>query len=77
MKKNNSRENTATLIFDNYNPNSEILNGKWIATKGDKQFKITLTKTSDFDSYDNPSFQQRELLQSESTENNYFKLFSS
>jgi|TARA_B110000259_G_scaffold187455_1_gene241736 hypothetical protein len=77
IEKNNSGGNTATLIFNNYDPNSEILIGKWIATKGDKQFKITLTKTFDFDSYDNSSFKQRELLQSASTKNHYFKLFLS
>ena len=77
IEKNNKGQNTAKIIFNNYDPKNETLNGKWVATKGDKQFKITLTKTSDFESYDNSSFQQLELLQSASTKNHYFKLLLS
>lgn len=71
FEKGKNKQNTASLIFDNFNVKSNALEGIWTDLKTQKQLKITLTKSFDVDSI---ATVDREILQAVSSGNKYFKV---
>jgi hypothetical protein len=67
----------AKLEFENFNSKSNKIKGKWISPDKRKVYNIRLTKLKEFDPFDESTFEKIELLQTESTPDNYFKLLLS
>lgn len=65
------------LEFENFNSKSIKIKGKWISHDKRKVYTIRLTKLKEFDPFDESTFEKLELLQTESTPDNYFKLLLS
>jgi len=73
-EKDKKGEIIAKLIFGDYDENDNKLFGVWIDSKTNKKLKIILSKDFEFEMYDDTEFKQREMIQSVSTKENYFKL---
>lgn len=76
-EKNGSNKDSATLIFKDFNPKSNNIEGVWKDISSNKELKITLTKSFDIDYGDSLEWKNRELLQPTSLKNKYFKLIIS
>ncbi|RKS95600.1 hypothetical protein BC952_1294 [Flavobacterium limicola] len=76
-EKNGSNKDSATLIFKDFNPKSNNIEGVWKDISSNKELKITLTKSFDIDHGDSLEWKNRELLQPTSLKNKYFKLIIS
>ena len=63
FEKDETGKNKATLIFENFDENSQQLDGIWKDLNSNKQYKIRLTKNFDID-----------LIQSVSLKEKYFRL---
>ena len=74
FEEDSSGKITATLTFNNYNPANYQLTGIWNEKKSDNQLPITLTKNFDIDFGEGHEWEQREIIQSVSLNNTYFKL---
>jgi hypothetical protein len=77
FEKDKSGNDKATLIFDNFNAGDNEIKGNWTDLKTGKQLEITLTKRFDIDYGDSVEWKDRELLQSASLGDKYFKLIVS
>lgn len=75
FEKNEKGE--AKLEFAGFNPENKEILGRWISQDKLIIFDIKLTKLHEFDSYDRTAFEKLELMQPESTKDNYFKLLIS
>ena len=75
FEKNEKGE--AKLEFAGYNSENKEILGRWISQDKLIIFDIKLTKLHEFDSYDRTAFEKLELMQPESTKDNYFKLLIS
>ena len=75
IEKNEKGE--AKLEFIGFNPANKEISGKWITQDKLTMFDIKLTILHEFDSYDKTAFERLELMQPESTKDNYFKLLIS
>lgn len=77
-ERNASGEVTATLVFDKFKQDSEILNGKWRNEETAKKLNIELRKmyeiASGDEDEDEDEWTGRELIQRGSLQNYYFKL---
>jgi hypothetical protein len=62
IEKDNNDEITATLEFENYNPDNTQLTGKWISKNKQKSLPITLSKKIEFNAYGDSAFENIELL---------------
>jgi hypothetical protein len=71
-ERNEQNVVTATLRFENFNPKSSTISGTWVNKDGSKKLNITLNKQ--FDAEGATDFNQKELLQAEATQTQYFKL---
>jgi len=61
-----------TFVFKNYSPDASEITGTWTNAATKKVLKVTLTKK--FDADEGGSWQNREMLQSESTADHYFRI---
>ncbi|WP_347052041.1 XAC2610-related protein [Flavobacterium olei] len=73
-EKNQDKQN-AKLTFKNYDSQSGQLNGIWKDLNSSRELQISLKK--EFDINSNPEQAEREILQSSSLKNSYFKLIIS
>lgn len=73
IEKDDNGNNFATLVFDEFQEEKQEIKGKWINSDSSKTYKIVLNKDFDIGYGDNLEWQNRELLQSESTKEHYFK----
>lgn len=73
-EKDKSEKETAKLRFENYNAESEQLNGIWKDLNSGKELKISLTKEFDLNSNAGEEWTEREILQSVSMKGKYIKL---
>jgi len=73
-EKDKSGKETAKLRFENYNAESEQLNGIWKDLNSGKELKISLTKEFDLNSNTGEEWTEREILQSVSMKGKYIKL---
>lgn len=64
---------TAILTFSNFEVGDTVIRGKWVNTKTKKVLNVYLTKEFDIDYGDGVEWDTKELLQSKSTKNHYFK----
>lgn len=64
----------ARLVFNAFDAKSLDISGEWINMDSTKRLKISLTKEFDINYEDKTTWKNREIIQSESTETNYFKL---
>ena len=67
----------AELVFTGTDLASNELNGEWINQVNNTKLNIRLTKSIEFDSFDDTEIEKSEFLQSQSTQNHYFKLLIS
>lgn len=74
FEKDKSGTNKATLTFDNFNVSDKEVKGNWTDLKTGKQLKIELTRLFDVDYGDSIEWKDREILQSVSLGDKYFKL---
>ena len=74
FEEDSSGKITATLIFENYNSTNYQLLGIWNDKNSGKQQPITLTKNFDIDFGEGHEWEHREIIQSVSLKNAYFKL---
>jgi len=70
-------KNRATLTFDNFDEKGKELIGFWTDLKSGKQLSIKLTKMFDIEYGDSIEWTNRELLQSASLKDKYFKVITS
>ncbi len=73
FEKDNSGNITATLIFENFKENNEEIKGRWVKSDNSKTYPILLHKDFDIGYGDNLEWTNKELLQSKSTKEHYFK----
>lgn len=73
IEKDDNGNNFATIVFDEFQEGKQEINGKWINSDSSKTYKIVLNKDFDIGYGDNLEWQNKELLQSESTKEHYFK----
>lgn len=73
IEKDKNGKQNAKFIFQNYNSKSADLSGIWKDNSG-KELKINLKKVFDLDEYKNRDFSGKEILQSVSFKDKYFKL---
>lgn len=64
---------TASLIFKTFNKEDAQINGEWISTDKSKTYKISLKKDFNIASGKKVEWEAYELLQPQTTKNNYFK----
>ncbi len=76
-EKNDKGEATAILQFPKLNSENNEITGRWINQNSPYTLAIKLNKLQEFNSYDNYAFDNLEILQPESTNENYFKLLIS
>lgn len=70
---NNSGDISATLNFSDFKQSDDFIIGKWMNKDKTKIYKITLNKDFDINYGENVEWKNKELIQSKSTENHYFK----
>lgn len=73
FEKDNTGNNTATLVFEHFEENKEEIKGTWIKSDKSKTYQISLHKDFDIDYGDSVEWTSKELIQSNSTEEHYFK----
>jgi len=73
-EKDKSGKETAKLSFENYNAESNQLNGIWKDLNSGKELTISLTKEFDLNSNTGEEWTEREILQPISLKDKYFKL---
>ena len=73
VEKDNIGNNTATLVFENFEENQNKIKGIWIKSDKSKTYQILLYKEFDVDYGDSFEWTSKELLQSKSTKEHYFK----
>lgn len=73
-EKDKNDKETAKLSFENYNAESNQLNGIWKDLISGKELKISLTKEFDLDNNNGEEWTEREILQSVSMKGKYIKL---
>ena len=73
FEKDNTGNNTATLVFENFDKKKEEIKGTWIKSDKSKTHQISLHKDFEIDYGDNLEWTGKELLQSKSTKKHYFK----
>ena len=73
FEKDNTGKKSATLTFKNFTENNEIINGKWVSDDKSKTYQISLKKDFDINYGDNIEWISKELIQSKSTKEHYFK----
>ncbi|MBE8724236.1 XAC2610-related protein [Flavobacterium hungaricum] len=72
-KDKNDKKN-ASFSFKNYDPKAEQLSGIWKDIKSGKELTVSLTKIFDIDDKNNTEWRDREILQTTSFKDKYFKL---
>lgn len=73
FEKNEDGNNSATLIFKNFEEGYKEIKGKWVKSDNSKTYQITLKKDFDIGYGDNLEWASMELIQSKSTKEHYFK----
>jgi hypothetical protein len=73
FEKDSAENNFATLTFNDFNENNKTIEGKWVSADKSKNYQISLNKDFDIDSGDNVEWKSKELIQSNSTKEHYFK----
>jgi len=73
FEKDKHGNNSATLVFERFEEGNQEIKGKWVNSDSSKTYKITLEKDFDISYGDNLEWTSKELLQSESTKEHYFK----
>ncbi len=70
-------DSVATFVFQDFRPEDKEIKGKWISQDKQKIYDVRLTKLQEFTIYDSTEFDELELMQPASTEDNYFNLLIS
>lgn len=73
FEKDNNGNISATLIFESFQESKTEIKGKWISNDSTKTYQIILQKDFDIGFGDNLEWNAKELIQSKTTENHYFK----
>lgn len=73
FEKDENGKNSATLVFENFEESNKEVKGEWIKSVDSKTYQITLKKDFDIGYGDNLEWTNKELLQSKSTKEHYFK----
>jgi hypothetical protein len=73
FEKNKDGNNSALLTFEGFEEGNQEIKGKWTNSDSSKAYQITLKKDFDIGSGDNLEWANKELLQSKSTKEHYFK----
>ena len=73
-EKDANGKNSATLTFANFDPKSQQLEGIWADLNSDKKLKIILAKSFEADYGKNMEWGEKEIIQTVSLKNYYFKL---
>lgn len=73
-EKDKNDKKSASFSFKNYNPKAEQLNGIWKDINSGKELTVSLTKMFDIEDKNNTEWRDREILQTTSFKDKYFKL---
>lgn len=73
FEKDNAENISATLAFENFNKNDKEIRGKWISADSTKAYPILLQKDFDISDGDDMLWEDKELIQSKTTKEHYFK----
>lgn len=73
VEKDSAGQNSATLIFNDFKESNNKIDGKWISADKSKIYPISLKKDFDIEYGDNVEWTSKELIQSNSTKEHYFK----
>ncbi|QXP79024.1 MULTISPECIES: XAC2610-related protein [Winogradskyella] len=73
FEKDSTGKILANLTFNNFKESNKKINGKWVNADKSKTYQIALKKDFDIDYGDNVEWKSKELIQSKSTKEHYFK----
>lgn len=73
FEKVGGRDISATLVFENFAEAAQEIKGKWINSDSTKTYQVSLQKDFDIGYGDNLEWKIKELIQSNSTKDHYFK----
>lgn len=73
FEKVGGRDISATLVFENFVEAAQEIKGKWINSDSTKTYQVSLQKDFDIGYGDNLEWKIKELIQSNSTKDHYFK----
>ena len=73
FEKVGGRDTSATLVFENFTEAAQEIKGKWISSDSTKTYQVSLQKDFDIGYGDNLEWKIKELIQSNSTKEHYFK----
>ncbi|NER15113.1 hypothetical protein GWK08_16785 [Leptobacterium flavescens] len=73
FEKDKDGNTSATLVFEKFEENNREINGEWISADATRTYKIKLQKDFDISYGDNAERKTKELIQSNSTKEHYFK----
>ncbi|MBN8786877.1 MAG: hypothetical protein J0I84_07295 [Terrimonas sp.] len=76
-EKNSDRKNKAILTFEDFDAKNNQLKGIWTDLASNKQLKISLVKDFEIDYGENIEWTNREIIQSGSLRDRYFKVIIS
>lgn len=74
FEKDRNDKKTASFQFENFNSKNNKLEGVWTDLKTQKQLAVILNKSFDIDNGDSIEWSDREIIQSVSLNDKYFKL---
>jgi len=77
FEKDSRGKDKATLTFTNFSPNDYKIEGVWTDLHSNKQLTVRLTKIFEIDYGDSIEWKNRELIQTVSLKDKYFKLIIS
>lgn len=73
FEKDSTGKILANLTFNDFKESNKTINGKWISADKSKTSRISLKKDFEIDYGDNVAWKSKELIQSKSTKEHYFK----
>lgn len=73
FEKDSAGQNSATLTFNDFKESNNKIDGKWISAYKSKTYPISLKKDFDIEYGDSVEWTSKELIQSNSTKEHYFK----
>lgn len=76
-EKDKNNKISAKFILQNYNPKNKVLSGTWKDINSGKELTVSLTKEFDIEDKNNTVWSNREILQTTSFKDKYFKVILS
>lgn len=73
FEKDKAGNTIATFVFEKFEESDQEITGKWMSSDASKTYQVLLQKDFDINYGDNVEWNSKELIQSNSTKEHYFK----